>query len=619
MPLRIPPTPIPGPVPSREWLLAQYWRFAFAILVVAAPVLAVVGAEKADALGIGVFLLLTVAAWGVSRRSAPVGARMHLLAMLPYWTWYATLEGGAPRRLDAGVAEWAVLLVFPIVTLVTIEGVRGAVAGLALGLGLLMWRWPQTSQILVGLFLLSMAALIGMVFRRLAVSLDDAQARMRHMAFHDALTELPNRRELHDRAGRVLVDGEHAALLFIDLNRFKTVNDALGHHVGDQLLREIARRLREAVPDEQLVARIGGDEFAMLLHGLDDMDEAHAIAVDAIARIREPLDLAGRVLHVSASVGIALYPEHGNDVGELMQAADLAMYRAKGVDARVAIFGDDGDDAPHSRFELEVDLWQAAKRDELVLQYQPVLDLASGTVVGAEALVRWRHPESGLVPPGDFIALAEESGAIVEIDCWVAERALEQLVTWQKEGFNGSVSINASARTLGEDRYLETLSRTIERTGVAASQVIVEVTESAAMNQPERVRDRLDGLTQLGISVALDDFGMGYSSLAYLKELPASRIKIDRAFIRGIGHHARDEQVVELVLKIAESFELEVVAEGVEDVAQATWLESRGCQLVQGFHYGRPAAPERVLALAMRAMDRSGSEPKSGRRALEAG
>lgn len=616
---RVSPHAVPGPVPSRDWLLAQYWRSAFAILLVAAPVLAVVGAAAADALGVGVFLLITLVAWGVSRWSAPVGARVHLLAMLPYWTWYSTLEGGAPQRLDAGVAEWAVLLVFPIVTLVTIEGTRGAVAGIALGLGLLMWRWPQTSQILIGLFLLSMATLIGLVFRRLAVSLDDAQARMRHMAFHDALTELPNRRELHDRAARVLVEGEHAALLFIDLNRFKTVNDALGHHVGDQLLQEIARRLREAVPDEQLVARIGGDEFAMLLHGLHDVEQARAIAVDAITRIREPLDLAGRVLHVSGSVGIALYPDHGDDVGELMQAADLAMYRAKAVDDRVAVFGDDGDEAPHSRFELEVDLWQAAKRDELVLQYQPVLELTSGTVVGAEALVRWRHPESGLVPPGDFIALAEESGAIVEIDCWVAERALDQLARWQAEGFVGSVSINASARTLGEERYLQTLATAIERTGVAAGQVIVEITESAAMSNPERVREHLDDLTDLGISVALDDFGMGYSSLAYLKELPASRIKIDRSFIRGIGHHARDEQVVELVLKIAESFELEVVAEGVEDAAQAAWLESRGCSMVQGFHFGRPSAPERLVTLAVRKLHDSGAEPKSGRRALEAG
>jgi EAL domain-containing protein (putative c-di-GMP-specific phosphodiesterase class I) len=302
-----------------------------------------------------------------------------------------------------------------------------------------------------------------------------------------------------------------------------------------------------------------------------------------------------------------------------MQAADLAMYRAKGVDDRVAIHGDDGDEAPHSRFELEVDLWQAAKRDELVLQYQPVLELASGDVVGAEALVRWHHPQSGLVPPGDFIALAEESGAIVEIDCWVARRALEQLASWRAQGFNGSMAINASARTLGEDRYLEALADALEGTGVSADHVIVEVTESAAMKDPERVRERLDDLTHLGVAVALDDFGMGYSSLAYLKELPASRIKIDRSFIRGIGHHARDEQVVELVLKIAESFELEVVAEGVEDPSQSSWLEGRGCQLVQGFHYGRPAAPERLLALAQGSMDESGANPKSGRRKLEAG
>jgi len=606
-----PETTATAPRPSRKWLLDQYWRSAFAILVGAIPVVALLGATKTDVLGIGGYIVITLAAWGLSRRSAPVGARLHLLAMLPYWTWYSALEGGVPARLNAGVAEWAVLLVFPIVTLVTIEGIRGAVAGVALGVALLAWRWPETTQILVGTFLVVMAAMIGMVFRRLAVSLDDANARVRHMAFHDALTELPNRRELHDRAARVLVEGERAALLFIDLNRFKTVNDALGHHVGDQLLQEIAGRLRDAIDPDQLVARIGGDEFAMLLHGVDDPMQARTIALDAITRIREPVELAGRVLHVSASVGIALYPIHGEDIGELMQAADLAMYRAKAVDDRVAIHGDDGDEAPHSRFELEVDLWQAAKRDELVLKYQPVLELGSGDVVGAEALVRWRHPDSGLVPPADFIALAEESGAVVEIDCWVAERALEQLASWLQEGFAGTISINASARTLGDDRYGETLAAALERTGVAADRVIVEVTESAAMKDPDRVRARLEALTALGLSVALDDFGMGYSSLAYLKELPASRIKIDRAFIRGIGHHERDEQVVELVLKIADSFDMEVVAEGVEDAAQATWLQDRGCPLVQGFHYGRPSSPDGVLALAQRTSPSSGTTPTS--------
>lgn len=618
-----PPTVAAVPRKSRDWLLDQYWRSSVVVLLAAIPVVVVMGAGRADIIGLGGYVGISLLSWLLARRSRPMGARLHLAAMLPFWTWYSSAAGGLPQRLDAGVAEWAVLLVFPIVTMVTIEGTRGALFSATLGTVLLAWRWPETSRFLVGLFLLSMAVLIGMVFRRLAVSLDQAHARVHHMAFHDALTELPNRRELHDRAARVLVEGRSAALLFIDLNRFKTVNDALGHYVGDQLLQVVAKRLREAIPSEQLVARIGGDEFAMLLHELDDPEQVRTIALDAIARIREPIEVAGRVLHVSGSVGIALFPAHGQDVGELMQAADLAMYRAKTVQSRVAIHGDDGDEAPHSRFELEVDLWRAATRDELVLQYQPLLDLASGEVVGAEALVRWQHPDSGLVPPADFIALAEESGAIVDIDCWVARHALEQLAAWRAQGWQGSVSINASARTLGDSRYLDTIEAALAATGVPSRDIVVEITESAAMRDPERVRERLEGLVQRGLMVALDDFGMGYSSLAYLKELPASRIKIDRSFIRGIGVHERDEQVVELVLKIASSFGLGVVAEGVEEPAQIHWLQERGCHMVQGFHIGRPSSADKVITLARGALGSSGtdattSSPSAAKRALEA-
>jgi diguanylate cyclase len=597
---------------SRDWLLEQYWRSAFAILVAAAPVLLFLG-EPADAWGVGGYVVVTVAAWLVAKRSALWGARLHLLAMLPYWTWYSALEGGVPMRLGAGVAEWAVLLVFPLITLVTIEGARGAGTGAVVGGALLAWRWPASSQLLVGAFLLSMALLIGLVFRRLATSLDTAHARVRHMAFHDALTDLPNRRELHARAGRVLIDGAEAALLFIDLNRFKTVNDALGHRVGDQLLQVIATRLRETIPSHQLVARIGGDEFAMLLSGVGEL-AARDLAKEVIQRVREPVDVAGRVLHVSGSVGIAVFPEHGKDVDALMQAADVAMYYAKTIESRVAVSGEDGDDGPQSRFELEVDLWEAVKRDELVLQYQPVLALGSGEVVGAEALVRWQHPDVGMVPPGDFISLAEESGAIVDIDCWVAEQALDQLAAWRNRDFDGTVSVNASARTLlansessGDSRYLQTLRDALDASGVPPSQVIVEITESAAMSDPAEMKERLDALAELGLGVALDDFGMGYSSLAYLKELPATRLKIDRAFVRGIGHHPRDEQLVELVLKIAQSFELDVVAEGVEFASQMTWLSLRGCQHVQGFHIGRPGSADAVLRLAKSGIHTSGA------------
>jgi diguanylate cyclase (GGDEF)-like protein len=585
-------------VTSRHWLLERYWIFAWTIVLLASPLLMWRG-SRVDLMAVGVYAGITSVSWLAARRSRQHAALAHLLMMFPYWAWYSQLSGGLPVALGAGVSEFAVLLIFPMLTLVTVEGWRGAAAAGMLSAACLLWRWDALAPRIEGMFLLGSALLIGLVFRRLAVQLETAQQRLHHMAFHDALTELPNRRALQQFAAAALEGDGQGALLFVDLDRFKSVNDVLGHNAGDAMLRDVAERLTAALPSQAVAARIGGDEFAVLLSGDQDEEAATEVAHGIVERLREPFELGDRVLHIGASVGVALWPQHGRRLQSLMQCADVAMYRAKTRNQPMAVHRAAEDDYTRSQRGLEVDLWRAIEDGQLRIHVQPVYDIDGDSVVGAEALVRWMHPSRGLVAPASFIELAEETGQIAAIDRWVLRQAVQRAAEWQAKDWHGWIAVNFSARTLEQHDLVELVRGVLREHEVAPERLVIELTESAAMADPETTRERLQRMRELGVRVAIDDFGMGYSSLAYLKRFPADHLKVDRAFTRGIGQHKRDEEVIELVLQLADKWGLDVIAEGVETREQLDWLNERGCHQAQGYLIGKPMDPATFLGAVL--------------------
>ncbi len=595
-----------------EWLLSRYFHSAWLILAVAAPILVWRGGWR-DALAIGLFIGSTAVCWKVEAVRPRWGAGTHLVAMFPFWAWYSGMAGGLPLALGAGVSEYVILLLFPILTLVAVGGYRGAAAALGLGLAGLTWRFRVTTAWMEGLFLIGTSVLTGLVFRKLVLQLERAHTKLRHMAYHDPLSELPNRRELALH-GREPLKGR-GALLFVDLDRFKNVNDALGHAAGDEMLRMVAARVRESVPEEHLVARTGGDEFAVLFEGADE-GEAIDLARRILARIEAPFELRGRVVHVGGSAGIAIWPDHGRDLEMLMQSADAALYRAKARTNPVIVHRPEHDDGGRTQRILEVDFRRALEREELVLYYQPVVDVVARRVVGAEALVRWRHPERGLLLPVNFVGFAEENGAIGAIDRWVLKTAAAQARVWGKEGFEGWIAVNVSARTLDENRLAADVKQVLAREQLDPKKLVLELTESAAVRDPDVTLQQLHDVHALGSSVAIDDFGMGYSSLAMLRRLPVQHLKIDRSFISGIGTHVRDEEMIELLLQLAARWRIEVIAEGVETAHQLAWLIERGCRLAQGFALARPMPVDRFLdaARALRDLPLLDEEDVSGAR-----
>jgi diguanylate cyclase (GGDEF)-like protein len=421
-----------------------------------------------------------------------------------------------------------------------------------------------------------------------AIKRTEAQAQ--YMALHDALTGLPNRSHLTQRFEMVLsaIRGaqQEAALIFIDLDHFKDVNDTLGHATGDALLIEVSRRLRGAVRGSDLVARLGGDEFLILMVATDIRSEIERVRLRLTRAVAEPVHLGGRDLHVTASIGVALYPQHGNDVQTLMRNADLAMYSAKeGGRNALAYYDAAMADAVEGRTALEAELRMAFERREFEVHYQPIVEASSGRIVGAEALVRWRHPQRGLVAPDVFIPLCESTGLIRRLGALVFSSAAHQQVAWAQAGHGLRISVNLSARQLRSAELLPDLAAALRTSGADPRQLQLEITESMLLGQDDELLALFQALQDLHLGLALDDFGTGYSNLAYLQRFPIDTLKIDKTFIQSLQNN---RALAELIVSMARLMRLRVVAEGVETQEQLAWVRAQGIEFCQGYLFARP-------------------------------
>ena len=408
-------------------------------------------------------------------------------------------------------------------------------------------------------------------------------------AMSDALTGLPNRRLLSERTGTALLEqGEgRVALVLFDLNRFKEVNDTLGHHIGDQLLKIVADRLAGALREGDTVARLGGDEFAMLLLGIESVADAREAAQRIAAAIAEPIVLEGVLVDVGASAGVAVSPEHGTELELLLQRADVAMYLAKEAGTGVEVYDAARDHNSTSRLAMLAELRRAIAEEQLVLHFQPKASLADGSVVGVEALVRWEHPVLGLVPPDDFIPLAESSGLVRPLTTWVLDAALRQLRIWLDQGLRFGMAVNVSVRDLCGEGLAQHVAAGLVRYDIPPELLRLEVTEGSLFADPIRAVSTLRALDQLGITLSLDDFGTGYSSLGHLRQLPVHEIKIDRSFVLRMHEDPRDLAIVRSVVDLGLGLGMQVVAEGVETQRDWDVLRAMGCTTAQGWHLCR--------------------------------
>jgi diguanylate cyclase (GGDEF)-like protein len=433
---------------------------------------------------------------------------------------------------------------------------------------------------------------------RLVDSLREKAEENERLALHDVLTALPNRALFHASVRQAIAfsarERRSFSVVLMDLNRFKEVNDTLGHHNGDLLLKEIAQRLRGGLRESDLVARLGGDEFAILLPDVDG-DDAGAVAAQKILRSLEaPFELQEVMLDMGASLGIAVYPRDGVDADTLLQRADVAMYLAKESHSGFEMYSHERDSYSPDRLSLGAELRSAIENEELSLVFQPKVSLKTGLVDGFEALARWHHPRHGFVPPNEFIPLAEGTGLIKPMTTFVLTAALRRCAWLEKQGHHAKVSVNVSARSLLDCNFPTEVLRLLRRWGVRASSLGLEITESSIMADPDRSRDVLSELSEMGVSLSIDDFGTGYSSLSHLKRLPVDEIKIDRAFVMGMAHDENDAVIVRSTIELGHNLGLQVVAEGVESHDDLDRLRGWGCDTAQGYYLSRPLAPERI-------------------------
>jgi diguanylate cyclase (GGDEF)-like protein len=457
--------------------------------------------------------------------------------------------------------------------------------------------WALPVVLLAGM---AVAALLALILRRLRRAADAEHLRALHNSLHDGLTGLPNRMLLVERLTEALRPGRHrparVGLLLLDLDRFKEINDTLGHHHGDGVLTQIGPRLATYLREVDFVARLGGDEFAVVLPGIDDVDGAVRVAEQLQAALLAPFTVDGIDLDVEASIGIVVSGRHGDDAATLLQRADVAMYAAKKHSLGVCVYDHQNDAHSPERLSLLGDLRRGLDRGELTLHYQPKINLADRTLTGVEALLRWHHPVRGMVPPDQFIPLAEHTGLIGPLTGYVLEAAVSQLSDWMALGHAIPIAVNLSARNLLDDRLAATVGELLARYRVPASLLQIEVTESAIMLEVHHARRVLGQLHDLGIRIAIDDFGAGYTSLAQLKTLPVDELKIDRSFVSTMDTDTANAVIVRSVVDLGRNLGKTTVAEGVETSTAVATLTDLGCDLAQGYQISRPLPPDAFLA-----------------------
>lgn len=442
-----------------------------------------------------------------------------------------------------------------------------------------------------------------------------AKERLRRLAYFDSLTVLPNRQFFTEQLKLLLSmakrEGHQLALLFIDLDNFKRINDSLGHTAGDSLLKQVANRLSHCIRESDLisryidvnleigVSRLGGDEFTVVLNRVEHADAVAKVAQRLLAALARPMMIEGHELVITPSIGIAISPHDGDDVEGLLKHADTAMYHAKNSGKNnFQYYTDNMNQMGVQRLKLETDLRRALEHEELVLHYQPQVDISTGQIIGAEAMVRWQHPEHGLVPPLNFITLAEEMGLIVELGDWVLYEACKQTRFWQQQGLNiPKIAVNLSSLQFEDEAFMGRIRNALKETGLSPGALKLELTESVIMKNADSTIDALGELKSMGISLAVDDFGTGYSSLNYLSQFPLDELKIDRSFVVDIGKEDHNAGLIVAIIAMAESLNLSLVAEGVETSPQCLFLESRGIRIIQGFLFSGPLPADQFEAL----------------------
>lgn len=427
------------------------------------------------------------------------------------------------------------------------------------------------------------------------------EERLRHMATHDELTNLPNRTLLADRLEMAIAQSRRTRVGFsvvaLDLDGFKKVNDALGHPVGDALLRIAAHRLHETLRDVDTLARVGGDEFVAVLPGATDEVEIQNVARRMIAVLQLPFEINGNALYVSASIGAAIYPIHGDSEVKLLAHADTAMCRAKETGkARCIVYNELSFDQIEHDVAMEAAMFEAVRNGEFLLHYQPIVDAKTRQIMGFEALMRWMRPDIGLVPPSQFIPMAEDNGLINLLGAWALKSACVQLKRFEEAaGRQLYVSVNVSPRQFRNDQFLNILDDAMKLSGLEGHQLMLEITEGILMSDPEHAEALLTKIAARQVRIAIDDFGTGYSSLVYLKRFPIAALKIDRTFIKDLPNSVKDAAICNVILSLASNLDLETVAEGVENEQQLEFLSTQGCSLIQGFHTGYPLLPDTLI------------------------
>lgn len=440
-----------------------------------------------------------------------------------------------------------------------------------------------------------------------------AESKIHTLAFYDSLTHLPNRQLFNDRLAQAIAQSQrhrkYGALMMIDLDNFKALNDTKGHHIGDELLKQVASRIQALLREGDTLARIGGDEFVVLLEGLSFDGEETALQSEQFAlrvkhSINQPYMLLGYEHTCSPSIGVVLFHGHDKSKETLLKQADIAMYHAKKLGRnRVCQYDPAMQESVEHKTLMESELKTALAKEEFILFYQPQID-ANGIIVGVEALVRWNHPTKGLVPPNAFIPLAEETGDIIPLGAWVMREACRQLFVWLEKYPNLflHVAINVSVKQFQEASFYDTVSSVMQEMHVPSSRVTLELTESLILENVHEVIAKIEALRSLGVRFSLDDFGTGYSSLSYLKRLPLDELKIDQSFVRDINHDNNDAMIVKTIIEMAQNFDLHVIAEGVEDEEQLMYLKENGCNLFQGYFFGKPMPPEEIERLFLHKM-----------------